>query len=150
MASRAAKITYAVVGVGLTTLAGYLYWKYKKNQKASLPLTVTKLTVTTDNSPINAGTVHTDKQVHVQQPIPADSVLKTGVNSLIGKMLVAKFDGAGIYDSKLNKVDTTKMGQQLGSATNATELTQGSYSINYKDAQGNDRMINSVSVNVIV
>lgn len=162
------KVGYALGGLVLIAGAGYLYWRHVHKSKDvqavnpnQAPTGQTKLTVTTDNSPINQGTVNPDKNVHVQQIKTSNSpaavklvgpntVLQQGLGAITDKMLVAKFNGSGIYDANLNKAGTTKQGQQLGYAISAVPTSNGTYNLKFRDAGNNVRIVNSVAVNVLV
>lgn len=142
------RIIMGFIGLGLAGFCGYqLYRIYSEG--ADTPQTKTP------EAPKGPGvesksTPNTTSATKPNTPpveIPASEALKDGEKGILNKMLIAKTNGSGIYDTTLHKVGTTKAGTELGKAFKADVTGNGSYNIKYQDKDGNFRIVNSVSVN---
>lgn len=144
------KALYIVGGISLLGIAGFLYWKHKNKKddgtKTPEATPVTKISVISDNAPINTGTINPENNVHIIPAPTPPAVNNSAKPPMIGKMLVAKYNGGSIYDPALVKVDVTKIGTNLGIATDAILTTNGSYQISFRDGQGRQRKVNSAAV----
>lgn len=163
-------------GIAVVILGGIAWyvWKKHKEEKNKSSITVTGdnpvVPTTASNSP-NASQGQTtalatsgpktkaaakgpikspvDSPIN-PKPISADSLIGSkGVNAIIGKTLIAKSNGAGIYTTSNQKVSVTNAGEKLGKAFLATRMAAGNYLIKYQDSAGNYRVVASSSINVI-
>lgn len=162
------RIVYFGIFVFIAGSVGYVWYRHKKNLPVAIPtsdlpviptaesytpapsIVAPNATVVPQN---NAGTSNKPNIVNATTPVvptvTADFLLNSkGENAIIKKILFAKSNSAGIYDTTLKKVGITKAGQQLGQAFKAIKQSNGTYMIKYTDAAGNFRIVNSASVNV--
>lgn len=163
------------MGVSVVIIGGiiwYVYNEHQKEKKKAGAITVTGnnpvITAPASNSSTPAASVTAsssspkskpassapikspvDAPVSLK-PVSADSLLASkGEMAIVGKTLIAKSNGAGIYTTTNQKVSVTNAGEKLGKAFLATRMKAGNYLIKYQDNSGNYRVIVSSSVNVI-
>src|SRR5688572_19947298 len=141
------RLTYGVLGVGLL-IGAYFIWK---KGEADVEATKSEPTPGVPNVPAKPVTPPSKDgkttTIPESKTVSADELLKQGEKAILNKTLVAKADGLGIYDTVLKKVGSTKKGVELGKAFKANPTSNGSYNIKYTDADGQYRIVNSVSVN---
>lgn len=155
-----------IVGVSLAIIGGIVWYVYNEHQKekqksgltvkSDAPVLTTPATTTpspTSPKPKSASSAPIKSPVDVPvspKPVSADSLIGSkGEMAIVGKTLIAKSNGAGIYSTTNQKVSVTKAGESLGKAFKATRMKAGNYLIKYQDNSGNYRVIASSSVNAM-
>lgn len=164
-----------IVSVSLVIIGGivwYVYNEHKKEKAKAAAITVTSNNPVITSPAVSSSTIPApvsnsssapkpkgpsstpikspvDAPVS-PKPVSADSLIGTkGEMAIVGKTLIAKSNGAGIYSTTNQKVSVTNAGEKLGKAFLATRMKAGNYLIKYQDNSGNYRVIASSSVNAI-
>lgn len=159
------KTIYLTIGLSLAAVAGVIWYRNRKDKNSNSSDVKTKISITTDNAPINAGTISSSPGVVVKgktntakpslsgpgKEISFDKAINpaVGLISVLGEKIAARYNGNGIYDTKLTKVGVTKQGEFLGVIVEAKLAGNNTYNLTYKDGKGNVRVVNSTAVNVI-
>lgn len=140
-----ARSWYILGGLCFAAAGGlYLYTRHKtlhasKPEQKPASDSPKKAEVTSDKKSTAAAPV---KQVEGD----AESLMKLDPDSILGKQIIAKNDGAGIYTENFTLAARTKKGELLGRPIAYTRTSNGTYNLKYKDANGNIRIVNSSAV----
>lgn len=143
------RLIYGALGISLL-VGAYFLWKHSEKETALANAVPSPSPNTPAAKPENkpAATVNTSP-APAAKTVSADEALKNGEKGILNKVLIAKNDVGGIYDTTLKKVGTTKAGETLGKAFKANITSNGSYNIKYTDVNNEYRIVNSASVNTL-